>query len=668
MPETTYTKQDYLQLVNEILRHNELYYMQDNPEITDAEYDQLTQRLKRIESEHPDWVVSNSPGKHVGGNAAGQFRKVTHVKQLLSLNDLFSLEDVIAWHNNIGRPNVVVEQKIDGLTISLTYINNKFSQAATRGDGFVGEDVTEQAKQIAGIPMELPPVNPNPNLLTVRAEVCQPTKSFELCNQMQESLGLKPFANPRNCASGGLRAKDPEITKQRGLLAISFQIVDSRGWDDIRNGTQSGDITLLNALGFTPVFQSYCMTQEELLDTIKFIGESRPNLDYWIDGAVIKTDDQALQEQLGATSKYPLHAVAYKYPAEIKRTTIKRIVVQVGRTGVLAPVAEFEPVQLGGTTVSRATLHNQKFINERMLDVGAEIEVLKSGEIIPKVVGVPKPAKNPFQITHCPVCGTRAVLSADENGNSDTEVMLCPNMTGCPAQKLRYFEFFASRNVMDINGMGPSVIANLIDAGLLNNIWDIYDLKYHRDEIIKLDGIGEKKADSLLAAIEASKNQNIDRLIKALGIPGVGRHVGKILARRYHNMTEIRYASIEELNELDGIGEITAKAIYDFWQDPDRAGRYYKLRDAGVNTASIKDPNMGNVLAGMTFVITGTLPTMTRDKAKTLIENNGGKVSGSVSKKTTYLLTGDAAGSKLDKARNLGIPIISEDDLMNLLI
>jgi len=669
------THEEYLALGQEIERHNQLYY-DDRPEITDMEYDALTRKLKAVEAEHPDWVTSASPSQHVGtGHLMGA--RTEHRFRLLSLNDLFSLDDVQAWYEGLGSPEVDVEEKIDGLTIALTYIDGKLVLGATRGDGRIGEIVTEQAKQVNGIPLEINTRFAAPhNLLIVRAEVCQPVEEFERLNKIQMSLGKEPFANPRNCAAGGLRAKDPKVTKERGLWAFAFQVIYSEGWDIMRSAlTQEQDILFLGVLGFIPVTQYHCKNFEDIKEAINKIGEARNQLRYWqfrywTDGAVIKTDDLNLQAKIGSTEKYPLHSVAYKYPAEKKRTTIRKINVQVGRTGVLTPVAEFDPIQLSGTTVTKATLHNQKFINDRMLNVGAEIEVLKSGEIIPKVVGVPVPAETPFQIKTCPCCGANAVLATDENGNTDTEVMVCPNITGCPAQKLRYFEFFCSREVMDIRGMGPSVIAASIDSGLLNDIWDIYYLKDHQTELAVLEGFGEKKVRAILTSIEESKDNDIDRFIKALGISGVGRHIGRALAEKYSDMDTIAALTYDDLVTVDGIGDISARAILDFWADPKARARYEALKEAGVNTKSAKflQTPAGTIFNGMSFVITGTLPTMSREEAKALIETNGGKVSDSVSKKTTYLLAGDKAGSKLEKAKKLGTTIISESDLKSMLI
>lgn len=693
MPEN-FTKAGYDMLVQQALYHCQKYYVEDDPEISDDEYDRrFTQILREIEALHPDWTNPQSPTQNVEGTAAKSFQKIKHEFPLLSLNDLFSTDDVISWHNNLGRPITVVEQKIDGLTIALTYINGMFIQGVTRGDGHIGELVTQQAMQIRGIPAKIKiPAGVEPeNKIVIRAEVCQPVLEFERCNREQELAGEKLFANPRNCAAGGLRAKDPAVTKSRGLMAIAFQIIHTEGWSEVRtelpdtqdieimktNGmvskgqfTQKHDVELLKTMGFIPVTQYYCPTQEELLKAIEDIGAARNNLPYWTDGAVIKTNSETLWQLFGTTSKYPLHSVAYKYPAEKKKTIIRKIIVQTGRTGVLTPVAEFDPITLGGSTVTHTTLHNQKFISDRMLNVDAEVEVIKSGEIIPKIAGVCMPAKSPFRISRCPVCGTPAVRASDDDANPDTEVMMCPNMTGCPAQKLRYFEFFVSRDVMDIRGLGNTLLAKLIDAGILDNIWDIYTLKTRTEEMLQIDKLGKKKIQNILSAIEESKSADIDRVIKSLGIPGIGRHIGKTMAENYDTVQQALSAGAEELMRLDGIGEISANAIQDAWTNPKFRERVDMLAKHGVNMTSLRTVQApkGTILNGLTFVITGTLPNMTREDAKALIENNGGKVSGSVSKKTNYLLAGEAAGGKLAKAKDLGVKIISENDLQNMLV
>ena len=686
------TKADYEELIQKAAYHSEKYYNQDSPEITDAEYDEITKAIKQIEANHPEWTNPLSPTQHVSGTAQASFQKVMHKYPLLSLNDVFDTGSVTTWYENLGQPSAVVEEKIDGLTVVLTYINGMLAQAATRGDGYIGELVTEQALQVRGIPkkIKLPAdVDTDNNTIVIRAEVCQPVKEFERCNAEQELKGEKLFANPRNCAAGGLRAKDPKITKARGLMAVAFQIIYTNGWSEVRKDTtsqqdleimkaqdcvsntaytQERDVEILKQIGLMPVTQYSCQSEQDIMNAIEQIGNTRASLPYWTDGAVIKTNNQTLQKAFGTTNKYPLHAVAYKYPAEMKETTVRDIIITVGRTGKLIPVAEFDPIHLGGSTVIHATLHNQKFMDDNMINIGAKIQVLKSGEIIPKVVGVPRPSKTPFQITKCPVCGETAVLS-DDSEDAASKVMMCPNMTGCPAQKLRYFEFFVSRDVMDIRGLGATTMNNLIEAGILNNIWDIYDLKYHVDDMLKIEKMGKKKVENILKSIEESKHASLDRVIKAMGIPGIGRHIGKTLAETYDSMDQIANESVENLQKLDGIGEISAKAICSAWSDAQFLERYHMLKERSVNMTSDRNnkTTCSDILSGLVFVITGTLPSMSREEAKEIIQNNGGKVSGSVSKKTSYLLAGEAAGSKLTKAQELGVKIITENELKNML-
>ncbi len=670
-------KQEYLSLVKEIQRHNKLYYVNDAPEITDFEYDMLLEKLKQTEQEHPEWIVPDSPTQHVGGQAVDAVGegKVRHGTRLLSLDDKFSVDDVATWHaDQVGAPETVVQPKVDGLTIALEYIDGIFVQGATRGDGDVGEIVTENARRIKGIPEKLNiPAGANVSghsRLYVRAEVYMPVEAFEATNNELQALGKKLFANPRNCAAGTLRVKDPEVVAKRRLAAISFAILDSDGWVDVDTSTcpkpgisEADDIALLSVLGFDAVPSFTCSDMSEIEDAIKHIDESRDKYPYWIDGAAIKTNSKELQAKFGATNKFPRHAVAYKYPPEVKEATIQSIVVQVGRTGVLTPVANLTPIQLCGTTVSRATLHNQAFIDEKQLGVGAVVQVIKSGEIIPAVIGVVKDAPAVFRITKCPVCGHEAVLFTDEDG-TDNGVYGCPNVA-CPAQKVRYIEYFCSREVMNIDGAGPATIEALADMGLLNNVSDLYRLNEHAEEIQTLDKMGARSTEKLLAAIEASKTRDIDRLIKGLGIPGVGRHVGKALAAKYPDMDAIAALSVDELRSIEGIGDITANDIWAYFHNEDTLEKYKALVAVGLNTRSLeygKAAATGN-LTGKTFVITGTLPSMSREEAKALIEANGGKCSGSVSKKTSYLLAGEAAGSKLDKAKSLGVTIISEEEL-----
>lgn len=673
-PIITMTKEEYLALVKEAEYHSNLYYNQDAPEISDFEYDQLTQRIKAAETEHPDWVVTESPTQHVGGEASmPEALKVKHPVQLLSLNDLFSFEEVDTWYQSIGAPKVSVQQKIDGLTIALEYRDGTLYQAATRGNGFVGEDVTLNAKVIKGIPLTLQiPAGAGVaagNRIFVRAEVYQPVSEFERVNAALETAGVKTFANPRNCAAGSLRVKDPSITADRGLAALSFTILYQEGWSDVDTSvipvpqtSESSDLSLLQTLGFDPVPAYPCGSMEEIKAAIEHIGDGRDGLAYWIDGAVVKTDDHRLQDRLGNTAKFPKHAAAYKYPPETKDTVVRDIIIQTGRTGTLTPVAVVDPVRLCGTTVSRVTLHNQGFLDSNRINVGAVISVLKSGEIIPKCVAVPTPADEPYHIHNCPVCG------AEVEHNDDGTVAFCSNLL-CPAQQSRYIQFYCSKDVMDINGMGPAMVDKLVDAGLMKTPLDLYTLKEHRDTIIALDNMGERSCDVLLDAIEASKGRELPRVIKSLGIDGIGQHIGKGLAKAYPDLDAISNASMADLMAVDGVGETTATAIHDFLQSEEGKAVLSRMKELGINTHSdtYGKEDVQGALTGMTFVITGTLPSMSRNDAKALIEANGGKVSGSVSKKTSFLLAGEDAGSKLDKANSLGVKIINEDELKAML-
>ena len=671
--------QEYDTLIKQINYHNELYYNQDTSEITDYEYDQLTQALKRIEAEHPDRIRPDSPTQRVNGSAVLSTGEVEHPVQLYSLNDVFDLRSVDEWHEGCGRPETEAQEKIDGLTISLEYRYGRFYRGATRGNGFIGEDVTENARMIGGIPevLRIPDGSGvrDGNRFFVRAEVYMPVASFEAANAELAAQGKKPYANPRNCASGSLRTKDPMETKRRGLRAFAFSILKTEGWEGcdpsvlpVPGKSESGDLALLSALGFDVVKSYPCRTPEDIVEAIRKIDESRPSLAYWIDGAVVKVDDKALQAEIGATSKFPKHAVAYKYPPDKKSSIVRGIVVQTGRTGVLTPVAAFDPIPLCGTEVKRATLHNQGFIDMMGIGIGAEIEIVKSGEIIPRVVGIKSPPQEPFKIERCPVCGAAAVEDVDEKGKP-TGVMRCPN-PACPAQSQRYIEFFCSKDVMDIDGLGPAAVGALIDAGLVSAPADLYSLKDRRDEIAALPGLGGSSADRIIASVEKSKSQDMYRVIKALGIPGVGRHVGKALEKAYPSIDAVaEEASADAFEALDGVGKITAGDLWAFFHSAEGIAKYHALKDAGINVSSRAYGKVRNgVLSGMTFVVTGTLPKRSRDEAKALIEANGGKCSGSVSKKTTYVLAGEAAGSKLDKALALGIPVIDEAGLEMMLV
>lgn len=677
------TREEYQAALKQAARYSDEYYNHDAPSVTDYEYDQLTQSIKKTEQEHPDWVEKESPTQHVGGKASAALNKVTHRVPLLSLNDLFSSDEVDAWLENMRAPETVVEQKIDGLSTEICLSGfetslgaekdskphhyAKLIAASTRGDGYVGEDCTGNAAYVGDVPamIELPEGVAEKNLLIVRCEVYQPVAEFDRVNAEMEAAGKDLFSNPRNCAAGSLRAKDPLVTKSRGLYAIAFAILYQEGWDNVSDDlrpmqNQLTDVHLLNTLGFRGVSQILCHSKDDVHKAIETIGSQREGLPYWIDGAVIKINDRALSESKGYTAKLPLGQTAYKYPPEERDVEVLNIVVKVGRTGVITPVAEFSSVQLCGTSVTHATLHNQGYIDQKMINIGCTIRIIKSGEVIPKCTAVPKPADTPFHISHCPACGAESVVSAEG-------IASCPNVA-CPAKAARYVEYFCSKDVMDIAGLGPAVVAKLMGAGLITKVTDIYRLATHADELMKLDKMGEKSVNALLSAIESSKSQDMDRVIKSLGIPGVGRHLGGILAKAYPSIREVMDASIEALSSLPDSGTITAEAIHSFFENEENRHTVDELEVLGVNikSSTFGKKESGGAFTSLTFVITGTFPTMGRDEAKAIIEAAGGKVSGSVSKKTDYLLAGEAAGGKLEKAQELGIKILSEEEFNSM--
>ena len=671
---------EYEKLVSRIKEANTAYYDNDSPIMEDPKYDALMRRLKEIEKEHPEYVTADSPTQKVGGTPSkSSFAKVTHAVPMLSLQDVFSKQEVEDFINGFAEgTEFCVEEKIDGLSMSITYENGILTRAETRGDGMIGEDITENAKHIRGIPTKLSVPVP---LLEIRFEVYLPVNRFLEINQKKEENGEKLFANPRNAAAGILRTKDIEVVKEAGLQAFAFNVqrvnlegVQSREW--MSANTHSECRKMLTMLGFTFV-RSIACTGDQVMDLVDQIGRYRKDLEYWIDGAVIKIDSIAIRNELGETSKYPRWAIAYKYPPEEKETTVKEIVLQTGRTGRVTPVAVFDPpVLLAGTTVERATLHNQNIIDQLRVNVGDTVVVRKAAEIIPEVVRVVKTGDmiRVYQILehNCPSCGGALTMTEDDNG-----VPHCDNID-CPAQIQRKFEFFASRDCMDIRGLGPAQISKFIELGWLKTLPDIYLLKDHAEEMAALDGFGKRATANLLKAIEDSKERDIDRLIKSFGIPGIGRHIGKALAKKYKNLVEIGDVPFEEggtekkimeLASIEGIGTTSATALMD-WFCNDNWTMLFDLRNLGVNitSKSYQKESDGGKLTGLTFVITGTLPSMKREEASALIEQNGGKVASSVSKKTNYLLAGEAAGSKLKKANELGIPVLTEKEFMEMLV
>ena len=660
-------KAELADLRKKIRYHNNRYYNEDSPEITDYEYDQLMLRLKTIEAAYPELVTTNSPTQMVGGEArrsAGVL--VKHDVPMLSLQDVFSKEEIYSFVENLRseleNPEFVVEEKIDGLSLALRYEKGELVRAVTRGDGLVqGEDVTANARVIKDVKQKLKEQLP---YFEIRGEVYMEKAAFEAVNDRQELLGLKTFANPRNCAAGTLRQLDARITKERKLSMFVFNLQKAEG-RDFATHTEAYDFMKQQGI---KIIHSYkvCHTAGEVWSAIQAIGESRGSLPYDIDGAVVKLNSLADREKLGATSKVPRWAIAYKYPPEEKETVVRSIELSVGRTGRITPTAVFDPVQLCGTKVERATLHNQDFIDSLDVRIGDTVKVYKSGEIIPKVKEVVKEKRpagaEPFLIGHeCPVCGAEAVREAD------TADIKCQNPS-CPAQLENHILNFVGRNAMDIKGFGEAAVKSLIEQGYLRNIADIYHLFEHREELIAKGLIGkEKNTDKLLAAIEESKKNDPQRLVTGLGISGIGRAAAKELMAAFGSLAKLSEAREEELLAVPDMGEISAKAILAFFGDEKNRAVLKELEAAGVNFVQEQPALAGNELAGKTFVITGTLPTLGRKECAELIEAHGGKVAGSVSKKTSYLVAGEAAGSKLTKAQELGIAILTEEELRNML-
>ena len=644
--------------------HSNRYYNMDDPEISDYEYDSMMQELKKLEKEHPELVTPDSPTQRVGGTAkreAGVL--VRHNVPMLSLQDVFSKEEVYNFVNEMQEqledPEFVVEYKIDGLSMALRYEDGVLKLAETRGDGInFGEDVTENAKVIPDVKKKLKDALP---YLEIRGEVYMKLKDFDAVNETQELLGRKPFANPRNCAAGTLRQLDSRITKERKLSMFIFNVQEVRGRTF---ATHTEGYEFLKKQGIH-VIDDYkvCKTADEVWDAITRIGENRGNLGYDIDGAVVKLNRIADREKLGSTSKVPRWAVAYKYPPEEKETKVLDIELSVGRTGRITPTAIFEPIRLCGTTVSRATLHNQDFIDDLDIGIGDTIVVYKSGEIIPKVKEVIH-AKRPegtvrFEIPDvCPVCGAKT------EREKDTADIKCTS-PNCPAQLERHIINFVGRDAMDIKGFGTVYIEELVRLGYLKDVADIYDLKDHREELIEQGIIGkEKNTDKLLDAIETSKKNDAYKLLTGLGIPNVGKAAAKAILKYFKEFDALEAADMDQLQEVNDIGEVSADCIFRFFGDEKNKVLLQRLREAGVNMAYIPEEGADERFVGQTFVITGTLPSMDRKEAAAWIEKFGGKVAGSVSKKTAYVLAGENAGSKLTKANELWIKVISEEDIL----
>ena len=660
-------REEYLGLVKKLNYYAELYYSKDEPEISDYEYDSMNNRLKQLEKEHPDWIVPDSPSVRVGWKAEKGVL-VKHNVPMLSLQDVFEKEDVYEFVNSMkeefgDEAEFLVETKIDGLSMALRYENGELKLAVTRGDGITeGEDVTMNAKQIPDVVRQLKEPVP---YIEIRGEVYMTRKAFETVNAKAEEEGSKPFANPRNCAAGTLRQIDTRITKERGLSLFIFNVQETRG---VTFNTHLEGYEYLKRNGVKVIENCFkCKTADEVWDAIQKIGEMRNDLEYDIDGAVVKLNNLSERSKLGNTIKFPRWAIAYKYPPEEKETRLLDVEVNTGRTGRVTPVAIFEPISLCGTMVSRATLHNQDFIDQLGLGIGDTILVYKSGEIIPKVKEVNvnkrpsdwKPYKMPDS---CPVCGHKL---AREEGGVDLK---CVNLM-CPGTLVNRIVNFVSRDCMDIKGFGTEYIRKLTEGGYVKDIADVFELCNKREELIDKKVLGlEKNTDKLLAAIEDAKLQTpADKVLAGLGIPGVGKATAKELIRTYGSIDAIEEADKDSLVAVQDIGEISAEGIYNFFHDEGNRDLLQRLKDLGLAFAKAETENAGSALAGLTFCITGTLEGMSRSEAESLIESNGGKPVSSVSKKTSYLLMGADAGSKERKARELGVPIISLDELKDMI-
>ena len=642
--------------------HSRLYYVLDSPEISDYDYDMMFRELQELEKAFPQFDDPLSPTRRVGGKALEGFEKVTHGVVMKSLQDVFSFDELRTFFDGVKKEEpaaeFVTEYKIDGLSVLLEYRDGRFFRGSTRGDGTVGEDVTENLKTVPAIPLVLSEPVP---MLEVRGEVYMPRESFRRLNEQREISGEPLFANPRNAAAGSLRLLDPSVVAKRKLGIFVFNVQRSQGFD--MPGTHAESLRRLQELGFTvsPDFRLFS-DFENIRERIEFMGENRGALGFDIDGAVVKADSFALRERLGELPNVPKWAVAYKYPPEVRPTRLLDIFVQVGRTGVLTPNAVLEPVRLAGTTVSRATLHNADFIAQKDVRVGDTVFVRKAGEIIPEVLGADlskRPADSaPFVFpTICPSCGEPVTR---EDGEA---AVRCTN-AACKAQLVRNLIHFASRPAMDVEGLGPSLAQTLVDRELVRDVSGLYYLR--TDEISAIDGMGDKSASKLAAALERSKGLCLSRLIFALGIRNIGEKAAKTLAERFGDIDALIGASVEELVAVNDIGAVSAQSVVDFFSHPQSAAIVSRLREAGVNTAYLGEKR-SDTLAGLTFVLTGTLPTLKRAEAQALIEQRSGKVSSSVSAKTDYVLAGDDAGSKLTKAKQLGIRVIDEKEFLDLI-
>ncbi len=658
-------KEKIEKLRRELTHHAKLYYVYDAPEISDYDYDMMFAELKRLEAENPEFFSPESPTQRVGGRALDKFNKVTHTVKMDSLSDVFSFDELRDFIDATSKivPDTVfsVEPKIDGLSVSLKYENGIFVQGATRGDGIIGEDVTQNLRTIFSIPMSLP----CPLTLTVRGEVYMPRATFERINQKREAEGKALMANPRNAAAGSLRQLDPEITASRGLDIFIFNLQEGELYADGKQSeSHTESLDRLKELGFSTVdLRMRTSKVDEILAHIEKIGQMRDSLPYDIDGVVIKADIFSDRVKIGEGTSTPKWAAAYKFPPEEKETLLLDITINVGRTGVLTPAAELSPVRLAGTTVSRATLHNLDYIRERDIMLGDVVVVRKAGDIIPEVVSANKTKRNGTERVFsmpdkCPSCGEPVFYDPDESA-----AVRCTN-SSCPAQLSRGIEHFASKDAMNIDGLGPQIIELLISNNLIKDAADLYSLKVA--DVSQLERMGEKSASNLISAIEKSKSAGLERLLGALGIRNIGEVAARALASKFKTLDACMNATFEELIEIQDFGAITAECVVNYFSHPQNKELCQRLAEAGVLTESTQSPT-SDKLSGKTFVLTGTLPTLSRDEASAMIVAEGGKVSGSVSSKTSYVVAGEAAGSKLARAQALGIAIINEAELFEML-
>lgn len=646
------------QLREQLEKYSYQYYVLNESEISDFEFDKMMHQLMALEEEYPELLTPDSITHRVGGMAENSFDPVPHTVQMGSLQDVFSEEEVRDFDRKVRevvpQPVYIVEPKIDGLSVSLEYRNGVLVRGSTRGDGFVGEDVTANLKTVRNIPLKLKETLP---FIEVRGEVYMPVSSFEHLVEQQELAGEKTFKNPRNAATGSIRQKNPKVTAKRGLDIFVFNLQQLEG-HEVSGHKESLDYIKSLGLSVIPSYKAVTNIDDAIAE-IQRIGSIRGSYGFDIDGAVIKVDRFEQREQLGSTSKFPKWAVAYKYPPEEKVTRLLDIEVAVGRTGVLTPTAVFEPVQLAGTTVSRAVLHNQDFINEKGIAIGDDIVVRKAGEIIPEVVAVANHnSEIPWKLPDfCPSCGTAVQREEGE------AAVRCPNIQ-CPAQLIRNLIHFASRPAMDIDGLGKALIEQLVKEDLIHSPADLYHLE--KEQLVQLERMGKKSAENLIGSIEKSKQNDLSKLVFALGIHEIGEKAATLLAQHFGSMEKLLTATVEEISGIDGFGSVMAQNVACFFQQEANLEQIRRLQECGLNMTCQLE-KVGEQLAGKTFVLTGTLPTLKRAEAQAMIEKQGGKVSGSVSKKTTYVVAGEEAGSKLVKAQELGITILSEQELLELL-